>query len=98
VTNTHHSTHRIAHDHPCLPGHFPGNPIVPGVLLLEQVAQATAAWLGETMHIRQFSHIKFLSPLRPEDELEVFLSGTPPQLHFRCESAGRLLAQGSFST
>ena len=29
---------RFAADHPALPGHFPGQPLVPGVLLLEQLA------------------------------------------------------------
>ena len=31
---------RVAADHPALPGHFPGRPIVPGVLLLDAVLQA----------------------------------------------------------
>ena len=31
---------RIEADHPSLPGHFPGRPLVPGVMLLEQVALA----------------------------------------------------------
>ena len=98
MTHEHHSTHGVPHDHPCLAGHFPGNPIVPGVLLLEQVALAAAAWLGESLVIRQFDNVKFLSPLRPEESLEIFLSGQLPQIRFRCECAGRLLAQGSFST
>lgn len=31
---------RVPEDHPALPGHFPGRPIVPGVLLLDAVLQA----------------------------------------------------------
>lgn len=96
--NEHHSTHVVPHDHPCLAGHFPGNPIVPGVLLLEQVAHAAAAWLGESLVIHQFNQVKFLSPLRPDEVLEIFLGGERPQLRFRCECEGRLLAQGSFTT
>ena len=96
--NEHHSTCSIPSNHPCLAGHFPGNPIVPGVLLLEQVALAAAAWLGQALAIRQINNVKFLSPLRPDETMNIFLSGTPPQLRFRCECAGRLLAQGSFET
>ena len=57
-------TIRFAADHPALPGHFPGNPIVPGALLL---AAATA--LIETSAGRRVTGLrnaKFLSSLGPE--------------------------------
>ena len=37
---------RIDAAHPALPGHFPGQPLVPGVMMLEQVARALRAWRG----------------------------------------------------
>ncbi|HWU67825.1 MAG TPA: hypothetical protein VN046_03035 [Stenotrophobium sp.] len=89
----------IAADHPCLAGHFPGNPIVPGVVLLEQVAVALCEWRGAAVGIGGFPTVKFLSPLRPDERMEIILSdGDGTELRFRCEAAGRLLAQGSIQT
>ena len=95
--NEHHSTRIIGRDHPCLAGHFPGNPIVPGVVLLECVAQAAQDWLGKDVSPRAFPNVKFLSPLMPDERMDIVLSGEAPQLRFRCECGGRLLAQGSFT-
>jgi len=53
----------IAHDHPALPGHFPGNPIVPGALLLDEVAAAVQQQCGTP--IREVLLAKFPSILRP---------------------------------
>ena len=40
----------IAKDHPALAGHFPGNPIVPGVLILDEVMRAAEQWRGRLRH------------------------------------------------
>ncbi|MGH8506301.1 MAG: hydroxymyristoyl-ACP dehydratase [Stenotrophobium sp.] len=89
----------IAADHPCLAGHFPGNPIVPGVVLLEQVAVALREWRGAAIGVSGFPNVKFVSPLRPDERMEIILSdGDDTPLRFRCEAAGRLLAQGSIAT
>lgn len=48
--------------HPCYPGHFPEDPIVPGALLLQWLC-CRLAELGYPVHgIRS---MKFLAPLRP---------------------------------
>lgn len=50
--------------HPSLPGHFPGNPVIPGVLLLAEVfALLGAAHPG--MRVATLLHAKFLRPVRP---------------------------------
>ena len=56
----------IAADHPALPGHFPGNPIVPGVVLLELVEALLA---GHGYRVRECAQVKFLSPVFPLDRL-----------------------------
>lgn len=63
-------------DHPALPGHFPGHPIMPGVTLLAEVLERAArhldaAWLQGAL---QISAAKFLSPLQPGDACRVELT------------------------
>ena len=51
--------------HPSLPGHFPGNPIVPGVLLLDTiVTQLEQATGRSAVRLHQ---VKFLAVLRPDE-------------------------------
>ena len=57
-------------DHPCLPGHFPGSPIVPGVILLAEVfALLCTAHPG--MRVAGLLHAKFLRPVRPGEVVAV---------------------------
>lgn len=83
--------------HPSLPGHFPGNPIVPGVLLLEHVVDAARAWRGTSSHLQAFPAVKFLSPLRPEERFEIHLEEEGARVRFTCTVGARLLAQGSLT-
>lgn len=66
-------TVRIASGHPALPGHFPGQPLVPGVILLEQVALALRAWRGQ--RLGRVLEAKFVAPLLPEQTARLQLSG-----------------------
>ena len=63
---------RIDAGHPVFPGHFPGHPLVPGVVLLQHVAQALHAWRGQRM-IRVLE-TKFMAPLLPEETATVRLT------------------------
>lgn len=63
---------RFAAGHPSFAGHFPGRPIVAGVLILEQAANALRAWRGAA--VRQVIDAKFVAPLLPEEEAVVELS------------------------
>ena len=84
----------IAADHPCLAGHFPGNPIVPAVVILDCVQDALRAQAGAE-RITRIVSVKFLAPLKPAEELRITLDLQAPTARFKCESGSRLLAQGS---
>ncbi|UPG90464.1 hydroxymyristoyl-ACP dehydratase [Luteibacter aegosomaticola] len=57
---------RFAAGHPSFAGHFPGRPIVAGVLILEQAAHALQAWRGAS--VRQVIDAKFVAPLLPDED------------------------------
>lgn len=59
-----------------LNGHFPGNPIVPGVILCEILAQSACILLKDVMSDGKLpvytglNNVKFRSPVRPGDKME----------------------------
>jgi 3-hydroxymyristoyl/3-hydroxydecanoyl-(acyl carrier protein) dehydratase len=50
-------------EHPSLAGHFPGNPVVPGVLLLDHVLHALERSTGRS--VTRLRQVKFVSILLP---------------------------------
>ncbi|WP_395679590.1 hydroxymyristoyl-ACP dehydratase [Dokdonella sp.] len=83
---------RIEVDHPSLPGHFPGNPVVPGVVLLDRVAQALARDAGGT--IARIRVVKFHAPLLPCEDAELSIERDDQRARFRIERAGQPLLSG----
>ena len=83
-------------DHPAFAGHFPGTPILPGVVLLDIALQAIAAASGIALDTCEISSVKFLSPAKPGDELiiqhSLSASGT---LRFDIVAGERKIASGS---
>jgi 3-hydroxymyristoyl/3-hydroxydecanoyl-(acyl carrier protein) dehydratase len=59
----------IATDHPAFAGHFPGNPIVPGVVLIDRALTEIARAAGVSMTAYRLSSVKFLSVVRPGEPL-----------------------------
>ncbi|NYZ61192.1 hypothetical protein [Luteimonas deserti] len=88
---------RVPGTHPCLPGHFPGHPLVPGVVILDRVVAAIEAEHGPLGALR-LPQTKFVQPLLPDEEAEIaFEPATATEgrrWRFRVERAGILLASG----
>ena len=95
--------HKISHEyliplsHPCLAGHFPGNPVVPGVVLLDYVRELLQQWQPH-LHIKTLSQAKFLQPLYPQQRFMIHLTLVSAQLiKFDCVCEQRRLLFGTFT-
>ena len=86
----------IPTDHPALPGHFPGHPIVPGVVVLDEVIETLKRRYGGQLLVTGLPAVKLSSPLRPEEPLVIAIEsvdGGSAAFSFRVGS--RLIASGS---
>jgi 3-hydroxymyristoyl/3-hydroxydecanoyl-(acyl carrier protein) dehydratase len=90
----------VAADHPSLPGHFPGHPVVPGVLLLDLALDLIAAELQcqglECQGPAGIASVKFTAAVRPGQEIEV--RHGPPRngsVAFACHCDGALALHGT---
>lgn len=57
-------------------GHFPGRPIVPGVLEIEMVRAAMEKFTGVPLRLASVEKAKFLREVKPGDRIQLSLSYT----------------------
>lgn len=85
-------------DHPAYAGHFPGNPILPGVVLLDAAIHALALQHGLDAAHSQIKSAKFASPVSPGEDLSLNSEPTAPgSFRFEIVAAGRTVASGAIA-
>jgi 3-hydroxyacyl-[acyl-carrier-protein] dehydratase len=91
-------TLRIGADHPTGAGHFPGDPIIPGALLLAEVLRCIEQAEGNNFVSCNVKTAKFLHPARPGDTVEIEYQRSPQgSLEFQCAVAGTRVLSGAVS-
>jgi 3-hydroxyacyl-[acyl-carrier-protein] dehydratase len=78
--------------HPSLPGHFPGQPIVPGVVLLDHVLDLV---LGPAGHATALRGVRFTAVVRPDETIEVTATIRPGRIGFSATRDGQPVLHGT---
>ncbi|MGD8437589.1 MAG: 3-hydroxyacyl-ACP dehydratase FabZ [Syntrophobacterales bacterium] len=73
----------VSVNEPFFVGHFPGNPIMPGVLIIEAMAQVGGVlafhsspkeWAGSLVYFMGIDKVRFRKPVVPGDQLRLKLT------------------------
>ncbi len=96
---------------PYFQGHFPNRPVMPGVLIIEAMAQSAAALVvytlgpeieGKLVYLMSVDDARFRKPVFPGDTLNVHVAkrrrrGNVWKFHSEAKVDGRLVAEATFS-
>ena len=54
--------------HEIFGGHFPGNPITPGVVMIQTIKEIVEELLGKSMFLESADNVKFMAIINPETD------------------------------
>ena len=95
---------------PFFQGHFPGHPIMPGVLLIEAMAQTSAVLVikttgkvaGRVVYFMTVDNARFRKPVRPGDQVKLHVEkvrnrGNVWKFKGEARVDGKLMAEAAYS-
>jgi 3-hydroxyacyl-[acyl-carrier-protein] dehydratase len=95
---TMHSPIEVPGDHPSFAGHFPGFPVLPGAVLLDEALQIIQRERGIDLTQWQIASVKFLGAVRPGDALNLEHAAAKGGLiRFTIRAASGIVATGSLT-
>ena len=88
---------RISALHPAFAGHFPGRPVVPAALLIDQVSREIEQRTGEKFC--GVKKVRFPAPIEPDQLINVdYREVDAGEYRFECRVAEKVVAKGLLST
>ena len=92
-----HFSVEIPPDHPALPGHFPGMPVVPAVVLIEHLAFQLKQLVG--VSVSSVKQLRLLDPVQPGQSVEVAVSEKGGESwRLTCSVGDKTVAKGVLSS
>lgn len=61
-------------EHDIFNGHFPGNPVTPGVCMMQIVKELTEEFTGKKLFLKSASNVKFMAIINPFETPELILN------------------------
>lgn len=88
---------RVPEDSSWFAGHFPGDPILPGIAQMGMAFETVSRVLGGGIRVSRFNRIKFKKIIRPGDCLEIIIQAkkdVPGQYAFQIMAGGEIACSG----
>ncbi len=79
---------RVEPGHPAFAGHFPGQPILSGLIQVDWAARLGQETFGPLGRFQGLEHLKFQAPILPDEPLELRLEWAPEAGHLRFRYRG----------
>ncbi len=57
---------KVNNKHDIFKGHFPGNPVMPGVCMMQIIKEITQSIVGQKLFMEKCSNVKFLALINPD--------------------------------
>jgi 3-hydroxyacyl-[acyl-carrier-protein] dehydratase len=91
-----HATLELCASHPAFAGHFPGFPVMPGAMLLDEMLQVIEQARGIDLRHWHIASAKFLSAVRPRETLTLEHEATATgSIQFTIRVDSRKVASGT---
>ncbi len=90
---------RLHADHPIYKAHFPGNPITPGVCIVQIISEILGERLHRSFALDEIVNLKFTSTLSPADDPLVEITFTlVEETEGGCKAKGHIMVAGDIKT
>ena len=66
----------INKEHEIFKGHFPNNPVMPGVCMIQIIKELTEKALGQSLFMEKSNNIKFMALINPYKNQKLLLEST----------------------
>ncbi len=74
--NTQHTTIRLNPAHAIFRGHFPSNPVTPGVCMLQIIKELAEQKEASSLQLKKATNVKFLAVINPEKTPDLVIQNT----------------------
>lgn len=90
---------RLNADHVIYRAHFPGNPITPGVCIVQMIAELLSRQVGRRLALSKIVNLKFVSTISPIEHplIDINMSAVDNS-DAECKVKGTITAEGELKT
>lgn len=88
LENEHSARIELNENHPIFDGHFPENPVMPGVCMFQIIQELTEKVVQKKLSLQQVSHVKFMVLINPkiDNQLTFHFSIVPENATYKVKS------------